>query len=166
MTSGVIFECGQHGFVAERVDAPDQSSRAFQHRKAKLGSLWRCAEPPESKVQTFFNQAGQRGALLHRRSLGREQQFVVDIERGFHLTLIQISVSNQARGSVRYLRAVEKNNSARPRSICVFHKGENAGARACLRRMSTTTSSGKVTGADDRFGVLAYEGVGSGHFAA
>jgi hypothetical protein len=36
--------------------------------------------------------------------------------------------------------------------------------RLCGSR--TPIASGKVTGADDRFGVLAYEGVGLGHFAA
>lgn len=92
LTSGVISERVQHGFVVERVDASDEFASSFQHGKAKLGSLWCCAERVKPKVQTFFNQARQRGALLHRRGFGSEQQFVIVVKRGFYLMLIQISV--------------------------------------------------------------------------
>ena len=90
--SGVIAQSFQHRLITQRIHAVCQAPASLEYRQAQLAPPWRRLTA-KAQLQTFFDQAGEAGALLSGQRLRVGKQLVIDVERSFHDPMIQNSVS-------------------------------------------------------------------------
>jgi len=92
LTSGVIFDGIQHGFIAERIQTGHQTAPTFVNANLLFWFFGIGSRGAKTKLQAFLDQTREASLLLRGQGFGIGKQRIVNIQRGLHAGMMQISV--------------------------------------------------------------------------